>query len=464
MENFRQDLTTGSVSKNLIKFSIPFLLANTLQALYNVVNMVVVGHFAGPQSISGVNIGGQIMLLVMSLIIGFSIGGTILIAQYIGAKQYNEEKRVIGTLFSIFIIAAIVITAIMYIFCDPILRLLDTPAEAWSETRAYLHITIGGTIFVLGYNGISAVLRGMGDSKRPLLFVFISIIINVVLDLVFISVLHMGAAGAAWATIIAQAAAMIFSIIYLSKKDFVFDFKLKSFRIDPRNAKLLFKLGLPSAVQTSVVQFSFLAIIGMVNSFGYIATAVNGIATRVSGFATLPGLAMSAAIAAMVGQNIGAKQYERASKTMFTGMSISAGISLVITAIVFIFPHGIMAAFTSDPNAIEMGTSYMRISSYYYVLLSLVFSISGLANGSGHNTFVLFNSLLSSFILRLPLAYLFSHVLGYGLDGIAMGISVAPVGSIIAAVIFYRLGVWKKPRVKLIGVDDTPRDNTDGWE
>jgi hypothetical protein len=234
---FENDLSKGNVVKQLLVFALPFLLSNFLQSLYSVVDMVIVGQFSGMQSMSGVNIGGQVTLVATNLVIGLGAGATVLIGQYLGYKARREMKETIGTLFTTLLIVAVFLTGIMLIFRAPILRALSTPAEAFSEAMDYLLVTSAGLIFIFGYNAFSAVMRGLGDSKRPLIFVAIACVTNIGLDILFVARFNMMAFGAALATIISQALSMILCFIYLKRNDFVFDFKWASFKINRKKAR-----------------------------------------------------------------------------------------------------------------------------------------------------------------------------------------------------------------------------------
>lgn len=256
-EKFRKDLTQGSVTKQLLKFSVPFLLSNLLQALYSVADMVIVGQFCGKSGITGVSIGGQINILVTGAALGLAIGGTVLIAQYGGAKKYDDQKSTIGTMTTLYIILSAVLTVVMVLLTKPILRLLKTPDNAFEEAVRYLTICMLGTVFMFLYNAISAILRGMGDSKRPLYFVAIAAAVNVVGDIVLVGPLKMGAAGAAVATISSQGISVILSLIYLFSSGFFSGYKIKDFRIDRQKALSIIKIGLPSSVQQVIVSFSF---------------------------------------------------------------------------------------------------------------------------------------------------------------------------------------------------------------
>jgi putative MATE family efflux protein len=307
-----------------------------------------------------------------------------------------------------------------------------------------------GTIFIFGYNAISSVLRGMGDSKRPLYFVFIACLANVVLDLLFVGVFKTGAAGAAIATIISQALSVLLSAVYLHKNDFIFDFRLKSFKIHKDKLIMLFKIGLPSSVQNVVVSLSFIFITAMVNGFGVDASAAVGIVGKFNSLAILPTIAMSMSISSMSGQNIGAGYFDRALKTMWTGIRIISVFGICIFTLVQIFPGFVLSVFTDEQKVIEYGILYIRTFSFDYLILTVVFSINGLINGSGHTTFSLINSMLSSVLIRVPVSYIFGLTLNLGLLGIGMGAPVASFIALITGFIYLRSGRWKKPKLDKI--------------
>ena len=444
---FEQNLTEGKITKQLLKFSIPFLLSNFLQAMYSVSDTLVVSWFAGPNTVSGVSIGGQITMLTLNFAIGFTIGGTVLVSQFFGANQRQELSKTIGTMFSTLAILAAVITAIVIAFAKPILRLVDTPPESFQEAYRYLVICMCGTVFTFGYNAVAAILRGMGDSKNPLFFVLIAGVVNTLLDLPFVGIFGWGAAGDAASTILAQALSLVMAVIYLKSKNFVFDFKPANFRIDTSRLKQILKIGLPTSLQHVVVGVSFLVMMTLVNKFGVNASAACGIVGKFNGFAILPAIAMSSSVSSMAAQNIGAGKLDRASATMRTGILLALPIGALFCAIAYFFPQAIMALFTKEPEVIANGIAYIRYISFEYLLAPVLFCIGGLLTGSGMTTFTMINGMLSSVLLRVPLAYLFGIVMGMELTGIGMAAPAATIGAVITAFIFYKTGAWKKKRL-----------------
>ncbi len=445
MSRFENDLSRGNVVKQLILFSLPVLLSNLIQSLYSTVDMLVVGQFAGAESMSGVNIGGQVSFLITNMVFGLSVGATVLIGQYKGADDRKSMQETIATLFVSLSVAAVVLTVAMIGLQEPLLRLIQTPVESFSEARVYFFISMLGTIFIFGYNALSAVMRGLGDSRNPLIFVGVACGTNIVLDLLFVAKLHMGAAGAALATVISQALSMILCIIYLKRNNFIFDFSLNSFRgATVKQLKMILKIGIPTSIQNVATSASFLFLTTLVNSLGVMASAAVGAVGKLNGFAILPGVAMSTSVSAMSAQNIGAEKYDRASKTMFVGMAIAMAISAVIFALITIFPENCMSLFGSDSELIACGVEYIKAFKYDYFIAPLCFCFNGLFIGSGHTTFSLINGIMSSLLFRIPASYLFGIIMGMGLFGVGLGGPIASAASLVFGVIFYLSGRWKK--------------------
>ncbi len=450
-DKFRQDLTSGSVSKQLMKFAIPFLLSNLLQAFYSVADMIIVGRLCGTHGITGVNIGSQINILVTGAALGLAVGGTVLIAQYGGAKKFDDQRKTIGTLFTLYMILAVFFTVVMLLLGTTLLDVLKTPQVAYTEAENYYNICMAGLIFMFAYNVISAILRGMGDSKRPLYFVLIATVVNVIGDIILVGPFKMGAAGAAYATVGAQALSVVLSLIYLFKNHFFTGYKKSDFKIDKEKAKMLIKIGLPSSVQQVVVSFSFLTLTTLVNSLpnADIASACQGIGGKVNSFAVLPALAMSSAVSSMAGQNIGAGETERAKKTMLTGMGIAFGITIFVFALVQLFPQQIISLFDTNPDVIAVGTEYLRFIALDYLFVPFVFCMNGLAIGAGYTNFALFNACFSSILVRVPFAYIMVNLTTLGFNGVGIATGLASISSIIVGAIYVASGKWKKPKIRL---------------
>ena len=434
MSSFEKNLSEGNVAKQLVLFSLPFLASNIIQSLYSVADMLIVGRFSGTTSMSGVNLGSQVTLILTNIVVGLCAGGTVLIAQYLGAKRRKDMQETTATLLTTLTIAAVAITVLMLILKKPILHLIQTPAESFAEADRYLTVTVLGLIFIFGYNVFSAVMRGMGDSKRPLYFVLIACITNVILDLVLVAGLKMGALGAAIATVFSQAVSMITCIVVMIRNDFVFDFKPSSFIIKKEKAIKILKLGTPTAIQNGVTSISF-----MIN-----ASAAVGVVAKFNSFAVLPAVAMGASISTMCAQNIGAGKWDRAVKTCKIGTVIAFCISGCIFIVAQTSFEHILRLFNDEPEMLKYGVQYIRTFSFDYLLMPFVFCINGLFTGAGHTAFSMVNNMLSAIVLRVPVAVVFGLVLNLGLTGVGLGGPMASVGAIILIVVFLISGRWKE--------------------
>lgn len=444
MNQFEKDLSQGSVAKQLFLFAIPFIITNLVQSLYSVADMIIVGQFAGTVSMSGVNIGSQVSLLITMLVIGLSAGGTVLIAQYKGFGAREELTRTIGTLFSVLFVLAIVLTVVMFLFSVPILHLIQTPPEAFEEAKRYLLVTVAGTIFIFGYNAFSAVFRGMGNSKFPLIFVSIACLANVFLDLLLVAYFKMGALGAAVATVSSQALSMILCIIFLRRSDFVFDFRLKSFRFHKEQLKKLLEVGIPTSIQNTITHISFIVLTAMVNTISVAASAGVGAVAKFNSFAILPAIAVGNSVSAMSAQNIGAGEEKRAVKTMNIGILLAFVMSLIMFVIATLFPEPILQIFGNDPDMIREGARYMQAFKYDFLIVPVLFCFNGLFIGSGHSTFSLINSILSSIIIRIPISYLFGMSMGQGVFGVGIGAPLATLVSSVIGLFYFLSDRWRQ--------------------
>ena len=355
------DMTQGNVAKQLILFALPFMLSTLLQTLYSTVDTIVVGQSVGSAGLAGVSTAGQIMWLTMTVSMGISTAGQILISQKIGVGDRDGLKRTIGTLFTSTAIAAIMITVVGILTAAPLLRLLDTPAEAFQGAMDYLIIVYAGTIFTYGYNLVSVILRGMGDSKRPLLFVAIAAVTNLILDLLFVAVLDMGTSGAAWATIIGQAVSFLCSLVYLyrRKEAFSFDFKRKSFHLEGHTLGILIKLGIPLALQNSAISISMMFVNKFINQYGVAASATFGTGTRIEQFPWVVVNGIMMATVSMVAQNMGAGKVDRTKRAVHVGVIICVITTIIICTIYMLFPEELYRLFTNDPKVLALAPSFM---------------------------------------------------------------------------------------------------------
>jgi putative MATE family efflux protein len=405
--------------------------------------MLIVGNFVGTEGISGVNIGGQVTFLITNIAVGLSVGGTVVIAQYLGSGDRKSMDESIRTLITFLLITSIVVTVVMMLMSDIILKLIQTPKESYEQARSYLNITLLGTVFIFGYNAFSAILRGLGDSKRPLIFVSIACVINILLDLLFVGVFHMESRGAALATVISQAVSMIACIIYIKRSDLGFDFRFNSFRIYKERIFVLLRVGIPISIQNVIVNFSFLVLIAIANGISVSASAALGIVGKFNGFAILPAVAVGSSVSAMVAQNMGAGMVERAKKTFHTGLILSFSVSIVMFTITQLFPEQILGLFGEDPKMVSEGVEYIRVFSLDYLIVPAVFCLNGVITGSGHTIISSVSSIMSSLGFRIPLAILLGVILEKGMRGLSMAAPLASLATTIFVFIYYLSGKWK---------------------
>lgn len=438
------DLTTGSISKTLLQFSIPFFLTSLIQSLYNIADIMVVSHFCGASGIAGASIGGSVTNTVTFMIIGLCNGGAIMTAQYAGMKNEKDIKETVGTTFGLMLILAAISTALTLIFAPQILHLLNTPQEAFAQTKSYFTICMAGSVFIFAYNAIGSVLRGLGDSKTPMYFGVASCILNIFLDLIFVGALKMEVAGAALATIISQAASVIGCVTYLKCHDFIFDFKVRSMKISPTKAFNILKLGLPGAIQNMIVSGGFLIVSSITNSLGVSAASGVAVAAKINNLAQMPAGAIGTSVSSIVGQNVGAEKYDRARSTLKTAIAIGLGIGAVAFTVVQLFPTQLMGLLVDDVEVINTALPYLRITAFDYLLVALIFPLNGLCNGSGHTMFTMIPSIFSSVIARVPVAVLCARVLDMGLFGVGLSTPTGTVSAIIICTIYYFSNKWCK--------------------
>ncbi len=440
------DLTSGSIPKLLLRFSVPFLIANLLQSVYSLVDMVVVGQLMGSIGLSGVSTASTITSLFTTLGTGLSMGGQIILAQYQGAGDRDGQKETIGTMFTSMFIMSIIIPIVCIFVADPLLGLMNTPAEAYTEARNYFIVCSIGTICIFGYNAVCAVLRGMGDSTRPMIFVGIASVVNIVLDIIFVGPLDWGAGGAAAATALSQGVSFACSLVYLlrRKEGFVFDFALKSFKIVGKRLKMILKVGVPLALQFSVLMISMMFVTSIVNGFGVTASAAYGVGGKITSFATIPIYAFSSAASTMVGQNVGAGNIDRARSTV----NWTVGMLLIIEGVLFVItqliPGQLVSLFNSDPGVIEIGILYLRFMSFTYIAHCLLDGYGSIANGVGYSMLALISVAFDGVVLRVGLSYLFAIVLDMGIIGVFLGGAIAPFGAGVICAYYFFSGRWKK--------------------
>ncbi len=447
MDGGPRDLTVGSVGKKLLLYAIPIIAANLLQAIYSIVDMVIIGQFADPSAMSAVSMGAQITTVVLQVMQGIYNSSTAMSAQLMGAGRKKDVSRLLGTLLTLSAAVALILTVVLIIFAKPLLRVINTPEGAFAQAVIYLIICMLGTIFICAYNAMASVLRGVGDSKRPMLIVLTTVILNVALDLLFVAVFRWGVVGAALATILCQFISAVLAWWVIKKKTDLFDFKLSSFRIHREYLARIVKIGLPQSIQFFFATTSYLFLSGLVNLYGIPASAAAGAASRILVIAQLPAQGMMSALITHTAQNLAAGDPKRVLRGLRTGVILCAAVGAVICGLCLAFPGILFRAFTPDPEVIAIGIPYLRRMCPAFLLESMMFCLFGVLTGSGYTPVTMCCGILSAFVCRYSCAWLFSQVLGLGFNGIALGYPVGPVVSGSICIIFLLTGKWKKSRL-----------------
>lgn len=439
------DLTQGNIAKQLIRFALPLLLANILQQLYDAVDMAVIGHFVGSTGTVGVSSGGEVATLVTFLATAFGSAGQIYVAQLAGAKDRKAISETIGTSLVSMAMLGILCMVVSIVFCGRFLAWLNCPPEALTQARRYMTIVSLGLPFVFGYNAVCGILRGMGEAKRPLLFVSVAAASNVVMDILFVAIIPLEAAGTAIATVAAQfssfAAAAIF--LYKKKEQFHLEFSRKSFRIHRHHMGVLLKLGIPLATHSALIHGTQIICASHVNAFGLVASATNSIGNKVQKLINVFTLSLNTGAGAMVGQNLGARKLDRVKKIVFTTMGMAAIFSSVAAMIALFLPRQAFSLFTSDPEVIEFGVTYLRISLIVFALAPLQGSLGSVVTGSGFANLNFISGVLDGVILRLGISFFLAYTCGMGVTGFFFGNALARLGPTLVSGCYFLSGKWK---------------------
>ncbi|MGI5935514.1 MAG: MATE family efflux transporter [Oscillospiraceae bacterium] len=434
------DLTQGSIIRQLVKYSIPLVLSSLLQSLYGMVDMLVVGHYIGATGLSAVNNSSQVMLMITNVLIGICTGGNILIGQYFGAKDRKNCHESTVTLFSMSMVLGAVLSLAFFLASRTILVMLGAPAL--EEATVYLRTCSLGIIFIIGYNAASAALRAAGNSRDPLACIAVATVINIALDIVFVGYMDMGTFGAALATIAAQAISFFVSLSFVLKNYEVFGLSLKKPYIRFDKLKTILKLGIPCAIQMSIASISWLSVTYIINSYSVIVSAGNGVAVKIKNFCQLFIVAMCNASTAMIAQCIGAREYDRARKVMYTTMGITISISVVLIVIVELFAWELSSLFTSDADTIAASVMNLRIEILGQLFYASFLVYHTLALGSGHTWFAFFSSFVNCILVRVPLAFILNHF--FGLSGLYWACMIAPGSSVPIGLWYERSNRWRR--------------------
>jgi len=442
-----RDFTKGNITKQLLTFAFPLFLSNLLQVVYNMVDMAIVGHVLGKNGTSAVSVGGDISVLLTFVGIGFGNAGQVLIARYIGAKEQDKIGKFVGTMCGFLMVCAVVISVLGLVFQNKLLSLMNTPPESFAGAASYSAICMFGMVFIYGYNMVSAVLRGMGDAKHPLLFIGIAAVLNVILDIVFVVWFDMGAGGAALATVISQGISFLASAGFLAKNRHRFSLNItpRDFvRWDGNMLSALVKLGAPMAIKNASVQVSKLFVNSWVNSYGVEVSAFAGIANKVASVSNMISIAMNTAGSTVVGQNLAAKEYDRVKKVLGNLTVIMCSIALTLSAVIMLFPESVFGFFTDDASVLTLARPYVPIAILLFFGGATRAIMNALLNGSGNYKINFVTAILDGIVMRIGLAVLFGLVLDFRHYGFWLGDALAGFTPFWIGVVFLASGQWKK--------------------
>lgn len=439
------NLTEGSILKGLLIFAIPIVLANLLQQLYSLVDLIVIGKYVGNIGTVGVNTGGELADLVTPVAMGFSTAGQIYIAQLFGAKQEDKIKKTVGTLLTFMFGISILLAALVIVFNDPLLNLLNCPHEALQQAKSYMIITAIGFPCIFGYNAVCGILRGMGESKRPLFFICVAASINLVLDIILVSVFKMEAAGTAIATVASQMGSFLaaFYFMYQKKEQFDFELKLSYFKIDMECMKVLFRLGIPQVVRSMFVRFGMLWVNSNVNAYGLVASSTNSIGNKLQKFLEVFIQGIDTASASMIGQNLGAKKIDRAKKTIYWTVASVLVCATLSATVCLVMPKTIFGFFTSDSEVLELGKTFLRIFIIHFYASAITGSFQSMVTGSGFVELGFIIGILDGLVCKIGFGLLFMNFFEPGYIGIWLGVSCSRILPGMISIIYFYSGKWK---------------------
>ncbi|MFY9151885.1 MAG: MATE family efflux transporter [Prolixibacteraceae bacterium] len=436
-----KDFTAGKEAKLILQFSVPLVLGNIFQNLYNVIDSVIVGRFLGKEALGAVGASFPIIFALISMVIGVGSGASTVVSQYFGAKKIDEVKRTIDTIFIFFLGSSILITILGIVFSEHIFLLLRLPEDILPQAVSYLNTYLLGMFFFFGFSGISSILRGLGDAKTPMYFMIIATINNILFDLLFVVVFKWGIEGAAWATILSEAGAFVTAAYYLSKKHPIINLSFRKYIFDRDIFKSCIRIGLPTGFQQSFIAFGMMAIMSIVNGFGTNTVAAYSAAMRIDSFVKMPAITFSSALSSFVGQNLGAFQEKRAKTGLRATLIFSTIYCIFVSLLIIVFGRHIMSLFTNDPAVIKIGQDYLVIVSSFYLLFSTMFSFTGFLRGAGATLVPMISTFTALYLIRIPAATFFSGLIG--VNGIWWA---EPMGSFVGMMIlliYYKSGKWK---------------------
>ena len=438
------DLTEGKVWKVIVRFALPLLVGNLLQQFYNITDSIIVGQFLGKEALAAVSASFFIYYFIISLVIGVGSGTTVVISQLFGAKQYQKVQLAFSSFFIFMLVGGIILSIAGIIFAEPVFRLTNTPEEVIPQAVAYFRIYIGGTFLFVTFNSIISILRGVGESVRPMLFILITTVLNIAFDLLFILVFKWGIEGAARATVVSQGIGMCIALAYVNNTHPLLSIKKQDMLFDWKLFKESLKIGLPTSVQQCAIALGLIALLGIVNSFGTNTLTAYGAAGKIDTIITQAILTLSGALAAFCGQNIGAGRLDRVKKGVQFTMYTNIALGLLTFAAVYLFGNEMMRIFTKDIDVVAIGKEYLLIIGGFFIVHGALNVYNGALRGAGDTLFPMITSLVCLWLIRIPLAYYLSSWLGH--NGIWWAIGISITIGLIVTFVYYKMGFWKRRR------------------
>ncbi len=444
-----KDFTKGNIVWQLLMFTLPFMASNALQVLYSTIDMVIVGKYVGTPGLSAVSQSSQILSFATMVCLGFSNAGQVLISQALGAGKRKEINEIIGTLFGLILGMGLFLSCVILLARQWIMSVMNIPAESWEMAADYMIICGGGLVFTAGYNMVSAALRGMGDSRRPFLFIGIASFVNLILDILFTGMLGFGVAGAAWATIIGQAVSFLFSIYYLyrSREAFGFDFRRKSFIPRKKYVKMIAELGTPMAIQSGCINLSMLFVNAMVNNVGVVASATFGVGVRIDDIINKISQGLQFAAMPMISQNIAAGERKRSRQVVWFVWLFAFVLMAFFIAVYYVFGRQLFMLFSDDTKVHDMSATFIRAILWMFPAMSIMRGSNAFIQGIGNAKLSMVLALLDGVVLRIGLSWLFGIVLDWGFFGSVLGYGLAPYGCAVPGMIYFLSGVWQRRKV-----------------
>ena len=438
--SLKNDFTVGNVVRQLAAFSVPTFFANALQAMYGLADMIIVGQFVGEAGLSAIGLCSEIIVVLSAASTGLCTGGTVVLSQYVGRHDDNNQKSAIVTLFALMLATAIVLSILGLVITPYIVHAVQTPPEAVNQAIKYMYYSCGGIVFIFGYNMVCAVLRGIGNSKIPMYVIGFASVSNVVLDFIFVGIWRMDAGGAALATVIAQGTACFLSLFFLCKNG---EIPLNTFLLKPERDKaiLILRVGIPNMLQVTLVHISLIFVGAMISIYGVTASAASGIGQKMTSISILVRQSIGAGVSAMTGQNMAVGKFDRVEKTVKAGVVFSFSASMLLSLTLWVFPEGVAGIFTKDADVIHETVKYLRIIAISYIFMSPMTVFNSLAIGAGNARQSMVNSMLDAIVCRIPLCLIMDYC--FGLSGLYIATAISPLSATISGAYYFIKKKWQ---------------------